>query len=362
VHDLAVGEAHDAVSGDGEGGVLGAVALERRPREVRLAAVGLDEQALLGPGEVDLLACDDVVDERARQAAGVAQPEEPDLELAARDLALSEDIDRRGEAGGPGMGGMQIERVLDRGEVEQPEDLRALDRAGEAGGREDRGAVEQRAGDRGDADGAVDGELLGRDRGAATQANAVAYHEAVAGRDRDVDLAISGAPQVPVRERARVAEGGACSVGQHGRHPPRLARDRLVTDAEHAAMHAVQQPTAHAMRDRATSEAGVEQLLPAHDAVLASRELSDEDVSPGLVELSCHQMNKSPKAEGSPPASGCGAWGGRWRWGTGRVVHACGEAFDPWTWGRPAPAANVRAHGPTNPTSKLQPMTAAATS
>jgi hypothetical protein len=44
VHDLAVGEAHDVVAGHGEGGVLGAVALERLPREVRLTAVGFDER------------------------------------------------------------------------------------------------------------------------------------------------------------------------------------------------------------------------------------------------------------------------------------------------------------------------------
>jgi hypothetical protein len=99
VHDLAVGEAHDAVAGHREGGVLGAVALERVTGEVRLAAVGLDEQAVVGPGEVDLLACDDVVDEWTRPVADVAQREEQHLELAARDLRIAQEVDRCREAG-----------------------------------------------------------------------------------------------------------------------------------------------------------------------------------------------------------------------------------------------------------------------
>ena len=58
VADLAVREADDAVAGDRQARVLRAVALEGGMRAVRAPAVGLDDQALLGPEEVDLVAVD----------------------------------------------------------------------------------------------------------------------------------------------------------------------------------------------------------------------------------------------------------------------------------------------------------------
>jgi len=174
----------------------------------------------------------------------------------------------------------------------------------------------------------------------------------------------------------------------------RLPREvRLTAVGEHAAMQAVQQPSAHAMGNRPTPEAGVEQLLVAHDAMLAGREAGDDDVRSGLVDLSCHQMNKSPEGQGSPPQ-----WralrrrGDRGRWGRVELL-VCGvngSTGRAWDLGRrPAPVGlftcgvNVstadagrvdRRHGsqstlpyvrrprPTNALSKLQPMTAAAAS
>jgi hypothetical protein len=46
--------------------VAGAVALVGGDREVRGAAVGLDDDALVGPQEVDLPALDEVIDQRPR--------------------------------------------------------------------------------------------------------------------------------------------------------------------------------------------------------------------------------------------------------------------------------------------------------
>ena len=62
-----VGEACDAVAGERELDVAAAVGLEGGRGEVGGGAVGLDDQALLGPKEVDLVARDSAVDDRVRQ-------------------------------------------------------------------------------------------------------------------------------------------------------------------------------------------------------------------------------------------------------------------------------------------------------
>jgi len=55
------------------------------------------------------------------------------------------------------------------------------------------------------------------------------------------------------------------------------------------------------MRDRTTAEAGVDQLAPAHHAVLGRSEAGDDDIGPGLVELFIHHMTKAPSTRSSPP-------------------------------------------------------------
>jgi hypothetical protein len=67
VGDLAPGDADDAVSGGVEGPVAGAVAFERVAGEVVGVAVDLDDQPLVGPEQVDLIAADDDIGLGARQ-------------------------------------------------------------------------------------------------------------------------------------------------------------------------------------------------------------------------------------------------------------------------------------------------------
>src|ERR687885_2289743 len=110
--DLEVGEAEAAVARAGEGGVAGAVALERLTGVVVAPAVGLDGDAVCGEEEVDLEALGVGVDLRRRQRVRSAEGEEALLEVAlgerrAGGVAAERRGGRRGGAearGGAGPG------------------------------------------------------------------------------------------------------------------------------------------------------------------------------------------------------------------------------------------------------------------
>jgi hypothetical protein len=61
------------------------------------------------------------------------------------------------------------------------------------------------------------------------------------------------------------------------------------------------------MRDRTAAEAGVDQLVRAHHAVLGRSEAGDDDVGSYLVELFIHHMTESPSTKSSPPYVECGS-------------------------------------------------------
>lgn len=142
-----MGEADDAVAGDREPGVLGAIAFEGAVGQVGAAAVGLDDHALVGPEEVDLVVSDQVVDERSREAVRVAEREEAGFELRARELVVAVEVEHRGEGSASAVGAVQVEGGLDGGEIEELEDLRPLDGARQAVWLQERRGVQQGAGD-----------------------------------------------------------------------------------------------------------------------------------------------------------------------------------------------------------------------
>jgi hypothetical protein len=82
---LPPGDAQHAVALDLEGAVSGAVVLERAGGRVGLAAVELDHEPLIASQRVDGVGADGVVRLRPREAVGVEQGEEADLELALGD-------------------------------------------------------------------------------------------------------------------------------------------------------------------------------------------------------------------------------------------------------------------------------------
>ncbi len=74
-----------------------------------------------------------------------------------------------------------------------------------------------------------------------------------------------------------------------------------MTDGEHAAVHAMQQARADAVLDCTAAEAGIEELAPTDDAVLARGERGDACVRTERVGLFIHHMYKSTGARSSPP-------------------------------------------------------------
>ena len=80
-YDLAVGEADGPPPGDGVPLVAAAVELERLAGAVGVVAVGLDDQAVLGPGEVDFVAFDEGVETWRWNPVVAADLQEQSLEL-----------------------------------------------------------------------------------------------------------------------------------------------------------------------------------------------------------------------------------------------------------------------------------------
>lgn len=86
--DSPVGQPHDAVPGELQGGVTCAVALESLPRAVEVIAVELDYELVVGPERVDFEPFDEGVDGRRVEAVLAAKVEEEGFELRAGGLGL----------------------------------------------------------------------------------------------------------------------------------------------------------------------------------------------------------------------------------------------------------------------------------
>jgi hypothetical protein len=132
---------------------------------VGLVAVGLDDQALVAPEEVDLLALHDGVDLRPRQPVRVTEVAHQALEIRARQRRLvvhGGDDAREGARAGPArVGGDDGVRLL---EVEEPQRQRALDGTLERAGSEHRCEVELGSGDGRRRDALVLGDVGGGER------------------------------------------------------------------------------------------------------------------------------------------------------------------------------------------------------
>ena len=91
-----------------------------------------------------------------------------------------------------------------------------------------------------------------------------------------VDGADRRRPQSEARSRRSMAEHGTITDRQHGGHVARRWQQRQVPDGVDAAMDLVQPPGCDPMLHRSTADASREQLLSAHDPVLARGKLGDD--------------------------------------------------------------------------------------
>lgn len=116
-----MGDAQDAIAGDLKHGVTLPVAFEGGTGVMVGVPVELDDEPAVRPEDVDLAALDDYVRLRAGEPGGVAQVEEPPLELGAGDRSrpavLTEDCLERPDTA---LSATPGDDRLNRPQVEQP--------------------------------------------------------------------------------------------------------------------------------------------------------------------------------------------------------------------------------------------------
>jgi hypothetical protein len=116
-----MGDAEDAIAGDLKRGVTLPVAFEGGTGVMVGVPVELDDEPAVMPEDVDLAPLDDYVRLRAGERGGVAEVEEPPLELGAGDrrrpAVLTEDLLQRPDTA---LSATPRDDRLNRPQVEQP--------------------------------------------------------------------------------------------------------------------------------------------------------------------------------------------------------------------------------------------------
>jgi hypothetical protein len=188
---------------------------------MRVVAVELHDQTLVGPRHVDLRARDEQVRGRTRQAGLLAEVEEAPLELGAREgrwLVLAQRDLQCPQAVPASAAGDQ---PLDRAEIEQLQALRRLESAVELLRPDDLRQVKERPGDACDRDAVPDGTILSVEP-ASVQHDA--RSAATPTRGRDVGWVRHGREDPPEGSCASVAQQRCESASKNGSHPTPVAR------------------------------------------------------------------------------------------------------------------------------------------
>jgi hypothetical protein len=102
-----------------------------------------------------------------------------------------------------------------------------------------------------------------------------------------------------------MAEDGACTAGENGRHPPSLQADTWVSHGIDALVKPVQLAPFHPPRDRVLPDPDRDELLGGDDAVLASRNASNLHVR--RVAFFPHGWEKGDTYPRSPPRIATGS-------------------------------------------------------
>jgi hypothetical protein len=240
---------------------------------VRLEAVGLDDEALLGPAEVGLDVAEALVHERPGKVLGIEEGEEQALELGPRArrsdaLRFEHPADRRRA----GASRVAVDEVLERGRAAEPERLRALARAGELVLVEDAGEVQERAGWGGDRDALVLVALVLRQH-PTPRAQSRALSQLP--RRLDLDVAPITLEHAPEGSRAAAPQSGPLAAGQDAGHPDRVARQSPMAHGIDAAVERQQATALKAVVDGIEGKTERDELVARDDAMLPRRERGD---------------------------------------------------------------------------------------
>jgi hypothetical protein len=166
VFELAPGRADHRPAGRGEALIAPAIGLEGLGRAVRPAAIGLDHDLEVGPGEIGpdqwlaVAQVDVELGARVGKPEAAGEREERVLEVVlgrrASDVVGLEEV---ADGLGGGAGGVASELVVDGVQVEGLHDLGLVERPLELAGGQDLAEVEQRSRHRGHGDVLDDGDV-----------------------------------------------------------------------------------------------------------------------------------------------------------------------------------------------------------
>jgi hypothetical protein len=159
--------------------------------------------------------------------------------------------------------------------VEQLVPFRGLVRASKVLGGNGLGEVEERAGNRRHRDRVYLGAVVGVDLACAMDRDPRAA-TAASTRDRDVDRAAVGLPEIPEHGRVAMAEEGALAAGKYGGHPVALAVKRA--ERVDASVNSPQAPICHPSPDRGRLDPQGSELPHSHHSMLSARKPADDGV------------------------------------------------------------------------------------
>jgi hypothetical protein len=279
---LAPGEAENVKPERLEVGVASAVLLKGRPCAVRAPAVHFDDQALVAPEEVHLVAIDLDVDLRGGQAMPANYGKEERLELAAGSGSVAGILNGQSPELGLSDGCGELS-LGERGSEIGERPCRCRDRDPKA-------------------DDAVSG---GQGRGTMKGDAALPPAASMAGNG-NVDgpvLTLRTSQHSPEPSGAAVTEDGALPAGKHCCHPPALKAKPGMANRVNLAMNAVKPTIGDATRNTGWGKAGIRELRRTYDAVLARRHLRDRGVRAASVAFFSHSERKAPSPSISPPSS-----------------------------------------------------------
>lgn len=276
---------------------------------MRRPAVGLDDEPLAAPEEVNLVHADDDIGLGTRQVGFVEELAQPSLRRrAGRPVAIPE-AGRGSEHAHSWLPGMAANQSLELGTADAPQRVRLVDGVIELGATRLSCEVEERSGRLGDGDAVADGDLAaGQVGGSVWPDSRPAVADPVWHGDVDVlELGWVG-EEGPEVGGASVAEDGAAAGGEHRGELEGAVRRSPVPEKEDAAVKRVEASGADAIGDRSGADPQRQQLRPRNHPMLPRRHPRNLPLplhgNPSPLSFSLHDNEKRNSADDAPFAAG----------------------------------------------------------
>lgn len=241
-----------------------------RGRAVIAEAVGLDDEAEIGPVEVHSEAVEADLGLRWWEAGSPSDGDE-----AALELRVSEEQGGTIEAAAEGRKARPSRHAAQRRpqglRVDQFELVGFVDRRLELGGREPGCEIDEGEGGARDGDAVMPRDIGRPDSGSAVDDDAGGAGGSWGG-DGDVDEAFAARPDAKQGSSGVVAQNRALAAGENGCHPPAELTDLRASDRIHAREQLVKAAGRQPVLDGVVAVPKGQELEPGDDTVLGPRE------------------------------------------------------------------------------------------